>query len=68
MDAALVRALLRLAVAGTLAVFVPIVAADLSISGVLPTTTIQTAIFFAMGLVAIVTWLALLPVLARSSE
>lgn len=64
-DGALARAMLRLLVASVLAVFVPIFAADLALSGLVPLTSILTAIFLAAGLVAIVALLALLPLFER---
>jgi hypothetical protein len=63
--AALGRAVLRLTVAAVLSVVVPILAADLAVAGVLPVTTIPTAIALAAALVAVVMFLALLPVLER---
>ncbi len=63
--AALGRAVLRLSVAAVLSVVVPILAADLAVAGVVPVTTIPTAIALAAALVAVVMFLALLPVLER---
>jgi hypothetical protein len=62
---ALGRAVLRLTVAAVLSVVVPILAADLAVAGVVPLTTIPTAIALAAALVAVVMFLALLPVLER---
>jgi len=59
--AALGRAALRLATAGILAVVVPLIAADLAVAGVVPLTTIPSAILLAAGLVAVVLALAILP-------
>lgn|GEM_PF-4153130 len=64
-DGALARAMLRLLVASVLAVFVPIFAADLALSGLVPLTSILTAIFLAAGLVAVIALLALLPLFER---
>lgn len=62
-DDALARALLRVLVAGVLAILVPIFTADLALAGALPATSIGTAILLAGGLVAVVALLALLPLL-----
>ena len=62
---ALGRAVLRLTVAAVLSVVVPILAADLAVAGVVPVTTIPTAIALAAGLVAVVALLALVPSLER---
>ena len=59
--AALGRAVLRLATAAILAVVVPLIAADLAVAGVVPLTTIPSAILLAAGLVAVVLALAILP-------
>src|SRR2546427_13294908 len=48
---ALGRAVLRLTVAAVLSVVVPILAADLAVAGVVPVTTIPTAIALAAGVV-----------------
>lgn len=66
-DAALGRALLRLGMAAGLAILVPIFAVDIALSGLLPATSIATAVLFAGGLVGIAAILALLPTL-RSRE
>jgi len=58
---ALGRAALRLATAAILAVVVPLIAANLAVAGVVPLTTIPSAILLAAGLVAIVVALAILP-------
>ncbi len=63
--AALGRAVLRLTVAAVLSVLVPILAADLAVAGVVPMTTIPTAIALAAGLIAVVALLALVPSLER---
>ncbi len=60
-DAALLRSLLRLGLAAILAVLVPILAAELALSGALPATTIPTAFLLGAGLLAVVAFLALLP-------
>ena len=66
---ALVRAVFRLAVALVLAIVVPILAADLSATGVVPLTTIPSAFLLAAALVAVIVVLALLPALEqRASE
>ena len=62
---ALARALLRLSIASALAVLVPILAADLAVTGIVPATTIPTAILLSAGLVAVVVVIALLPILER---
>lgn len=62
---ALARAILRLSVASVLAVFIPILAADLAVAGIVPATTIPSAIFLAAALVAVVVALALLPIFER---
>ena len=62
---ALGRAVLRLTVAAVLSVVVPILAADLAVAGVVPVTTIPTAIALAGGLVAVVALLAVVPSLER---
>jgi len=61
---ALGRAILRLVIAGVLSVVVPIIAADLAVAGVVPATTIPTAIALAGALVAVVALLALMPSLS----
>ena len=63
--AALGRAVLRLTVAAVLSVVVPILAADLAVAGVVPVTTVPTAIALAAGLVAVVALLAVVPSLER---
>ena len=65
--AALGRASLRLAIAAILAVVVPLLAADLAVAGVVPLTTIPSAILLAGGLVAVVLTLAILPSLRGRS-
>ena len=62
---ALGRAVLRLVVAAVLSVVVPILAADLAVAGIVPATTIPTAIALAGALVAVVALLALMPSLSR---
>ena len=63
--AALGGAILRLTIAAVLSVVVPIIAADLAVAGIVPTTTIPTAIALAGALVAVVALLALMPSLTR---
>ena len=62
---ALTHAVLRLLVASILAVFVPILAADLALAGIVPATTIPSAILLAAALVAVVVAIALLPIFER---
>jgi len=52
-------------VAAVLSVVVPVLAADLAVAGIVPATTIPTAIALAGALVAVVALLALLPSLSR---
>ncbi|MGQ0797980.1 MAG: hypothetical protein ACT4OI_08995, partial [Methanobacteriota archaeon] len=66
--AALGRAVARLGVAATLAVLVPILAADLALAGLVPATSVGTALLFAAGILAIVIILALLPTMGRERE
>ncbi|HWM52359.1 MAG TPA: hypothetical protein VNP71_04270 [Thermoplasmata archaeon] len=65
MRGALGRAVLRLIIAAVLSVVVPILAADLAVAGIVPATTIPTAIALAGALVAVVALLALMPALSR---
>jgi hypothetical protein len=66
---ALLRAWTRLAAALIVAVVVPLFAADLAVAGVVPLTTIPTALLLSAGLVAVVVVIALLPTLdAKASE
>ncbi len=66
---ALLRAWTRLAAALIVAVVVPLFAADLAVAGVIPLTTIPTALLLSAGLVAVVVLIALLPTLdAKASE
>jgi hypothetical protein len=60
---ALLRALARLVAVLIVAVIVPLFAADLAVAGVLPLTTIPTALLLSAGLVAVVVLIALLPTL-----
>ena len=62
---ALGRAVLRLFIAAVLCVVVPLLAADLAVAGIVPATTIPTAIALAGALVAVVALLALMPSLSR---
>jgi hypothetical protein len=51
------------------AVVVPLFAADLAVAGVVPLTTIPSALLLSVGLVAVVVLIALLPTLdAKASE
>ncbi len=63
--AALVRSVLRLFLVSAMAFLLPVLAADLALSGAVPLTTIPTAILLATALVAVVVLLALLPILGR---
>src|SRR5947209_8173515 len=65
LGAALGRPVLRLIIAAALSVVVPILAADLAVAGIVPATTIPTAIALAGALVAVVALLALMPSLSR---
>ena len=64
-DAALARATMRIGLATGLALLVPILAADLALTGAVPLTTVPTAIFLAVAFVLTAALLALLPVLER---
>ena len=64
-DAALARATMRIGLATGLAILVPILAADLALTGAVPLTTVPTAIFLAVAFVLTAALLALLPVLER---
>jgi hypothetical protein len=65
---ALVRAYLRLAVAAGVALIVALLAADLSGAGTVPTTTIPSALFLAIGFLVVVWLLAVLPILERRAS
>src|SRR5439155_1101302 len=65
---ALLRALVRLTIASILAVVIPLLAADLASAGVVPVTTIPTALLLSAALVAVVLILALLPSLESKVE
>lgn len=65
---ALLRALIRLTIASVLAVVIPLLAADLATAGVVPVTTIPTALLLSAGLVAVVLIIALLPSLESNPE
>jgi hypothetical protein len=67
-DEALARAVLRLVVAGLLAVLVPVFAADLALAGAIPATSIGSAVLLAGGLVVVAALLALLPLLGAERE
>jgi hypothetical protein len=67
-DSALVRSMARLGVAASLGLLVPIAAADLALAGLLPTTSVATAVLFAAGLVVVIVLLALLPRSPRARE
>ena len=65
---ALLRALIRLTIAAILAIVIPLLAADLATAGVVPVTTIPTALVLSAGLVAVVLIIALLPSLEPKAE
>jgi len=65
---ALLRALIRLTIASILAIVIPLLAADLATAGVVPVTTIPTALVLSAGLVAVVLIIALLPSLEPKAE
>jgi len=67
-NSALARTIARLGVAAFLAVIVPVVAADLALAGLVPATSIATAVVFAAGLVGVIALLALLPAMNRGEE
>jgi hypothetical protein len=67
-ELALARALVRLTIASILAVVIPLLAADLATAGVVPVTTIPTALLLSAALVAVVLILALLPSLESKIE
>lgn len=60
-EGALLRAVLRLVIALVLAIVVPLLTANLSATGIVPVTTVPTALLLAAALVAVVVLLALLP-------
>ena len=64
-DSALGRAVLRLSIAAVLAIIIPMLAANLALAGVVPLTTIPSALALAGALVAIVLAIALLPGIKR---
>ena len=65
---ALLRAVVRLSIASILAVVIPLLAADLATAGVVPVTTIPTALLLSAALVAVVLILSLLPSLESKVE
>ena len=65
---ALGRAAFRLAVAASLSIIVPLLAGNLATAGVVPVTTIPTALLLSAGLVVIVLLLVLLPARERRTE
>ncbi len=67
-QSALLRALVRLTIASNLAVVIPLLAADLATAGIVPVTTIPTALLLSAGLVAVVLIIALLPSLESKIE
>jgi len=64
-DAAMGRAAVRIGFASALGLLVPILAANLALTGVVPARTIPTAVLLAGALVVVVALLALLPILNR---
>lgn len=62
---ALARALARLGIALVLSLSLPLLAADLAVTGVVPVTSIPVAFLLAVGLVAVVLLLALVPSMER---
>ena len=64
-DSALGRAALRLSIAAVLAIIIPMLAANLALAGVVPLTTIPSALALAGALVAIVLAITLLPGIKR---
>lgn len=58
---ALVRSTWRLFITSLVAVFLPLLAADVALAGTLPVTTVPAALVLAGGLVAVVLLLARLP-------
>ncbi len=60
--------MVRLTIASILAVVIPLLAADLATAGVVPVTTIPTALLLSAALVAVVLILALLPSLESKVE
>lgn len=67
-DTALGRQALRLLLASSVAVFLPILAADLAIAGTLPVRSVTTAFLASVGIMGIVVFLALSPLLRRASH
>lgn len=64
-EGALVRTLVRLALASSLSIALPLAAANLSAAGFVPATTIPSAFLLAASLVAVVALLALFPTSER---
>jgi hypothetical protein len=64
----LARAAGRLAISLAFAILVPLFAADLAGTGVFPVTSVPTALLLAVGLVAVVLMIALLPTLSRTNS
>lgn len=67
LDVALVRAAFRLGFAASLAILIPLLAANLAVGGVIPARTIPTAVIFAAVLVVVIALVAILPTLERRS-
>ncbi len=64
-DAAMGRVAVRIGFASALGLLVPILAANLALTGVVPARTIPTAVLIAGALVVVVALLALLPIIER---
>jgi len=62
---ALMRAVVRLAIALVFSIVVPLLTANLSATGLVPVTTIPTAFLLSAALVAVVVLLALLPAMEQ---
>lgn len=65
---ALANAMARVAIALTLSLALPLLAADLAVTGIVPVTTIPVAFLLAVGLVAVVLLLALAPSMEPRAE
>ena len=64
-NAALGRMVLRVAFAAGLGLLLPLLAADLALTGIVPARTIPSAVLLAAAIVLVVALLAILPVLER---
>jgi hypothetical protein len=65
MRGGLLRAILRIGSASTMAFLLPIFAGELALAGTIPLTTIPTAVALAAALITVLVLLALLPTLER---